>query len=536
MRRTNQNLYSLIVAATCMAPSVAMSAIRVTNVSRNNKSNAYQQVNTSRYQDVSATPQVAAATPQGVISTTPVVQPSTATQPETTIMDRCAAIYPNGEFAWARPTAGMGAGGAETCTAVVKMLALGAGDNGADAVVATVNLAAGDSIRCNIDEFPESSYSATNIEISVPADKEPTMDDVIQIMNQEQKQNAAIKIISTAVIGGLGGNAAGDNAPGTDSLLGGGKDKIQGTVIGALGGAALSAASIYSGKVAGDMIMSAGVNAAAGSVIGNIAASGDSVMRIDDCTYNGSPAKCLWGIVEESENMEGGAIAYLNKKNINDFKVCVEKESKQTCTTTRLTNVKVDGYTDKTLEEVFRDEFKQATGENYCYKDGQMVTSPCDANDDTYVKVTGQKITKTTPAVIVGVSDQAFGYKASDLNYIKQRYSKNTIHSRSGNGIVGEPIKDATIDNFKPVYLDADDGSMIDMDSKARLKGTLTGAGVGGAMGAFTAYQGAQSEIEQRWVSEVRAYKDSLQKVVCMTGNRFLSQYNDPVSIPPLSE
>ena len=77
---------------------------------------------------------------------------------------------------------------------------------------------------------------------------------------------------------------------------------------------------------------------------------------------------------------------------------------------------------------------------------------------------------------------------------------------------------------------------MIDMDSKARLKGTLTGAGVGGAMGAFTAYQGAQSEIEQRWVSEVRAYKDSLQKVVCMTGNRFLSQYNDPVSIPPLSE
>ena len=296
MKRTNQSFYCLTVMAACVAPSVAMSAIRVTNLSRNNKSSAYQQVNAARYPDTSAAPQVAAATPQGVVSTTPVIQPSPTTQPEPTIMDRCAAIYPNGEFAWARPTAGIGAGGAETCTSVVKLLALGAGDNGSDVVVATVNLAAGDSIRCNIDEFPESSYSATNIEISVPWDQEPTMDDVIQMMNQEQKQNAAIKIVSTAVIGALGGNIAGDNAPGTDSLLGGGKDKIQGTVIGALGGAALGTASVYSGKVAGDMIMSAGVNAAAGSVVGNLAASGDSVMRIDDCTYKGSPEKCLWGI------------------------------------------------------------------------------------------------------------------------------------------------------------------------------------------------------------------------------------------------
>jgi hypothetical protein len=77
---------------------------------------------------------------------------------------------------------------------------------------------------------------------------------------------------------------------------------------------------------------------------------------------------------------------------------------------------------------------------------------------------------------------------------------------------------------------------MIDMSNKARLKGTLTGAGIGGAAGAFTAYQGAQSEIDERWVSAVRAYKDSLQKFYCGTGTRFMSFYNDIVVVPKESQ
>ena len=55
-------------------------------------------------------------------------------------------------------------------------------------------------------------------------------------------------------------------------------------------------------------------------------------------------------------------------------------------------------------------------------------------------------------------------------------------------------------------------------------------------MGAFTAYQGAQNDIENRWVTAVREYNDSLQKVYCITGDRFLGYYNDDIYIPALNQ
>jgi len=86
--------------------------------------------------------------------------------------------------------------------------------------------------------------------------------------------------------------------------------------------------------------------------------------------------------------------------------------------------------------------------------------------------------------------------------------------------------------DFNPLRVDADDGSLIDFNNKARMKGTLTGAGVGAGLGALTGYQGAQNDVEQRWLSAVREYKDSLQKIYCATGKRFLGYYNDAVIIP----
>jgi hypothetical protein len=86
--------------------------------------------------------------------------------------------------------------------------------------------------------------------------------------------------------------------------------------------------------------------------------------------------------------------------------------------------------------------------------------------------------------------------------------------------------------NFVPMYQEAEDGGIIELENKARLKGTLTGAGVGAAAGAFTAYQGAQAEIDQRYTAAIREYKDSLQKFYCATGKRFLSFYNDSLVIP----
>ena len=109
---------------------------------------------------------------------------------------------------------------------------------------------------------------------------------------------------------------------------------------------------------------------------------------------------------------------------------------------------------------------------------------------------------------------------------------------RNANGDVidlGVDIKSGNV-IFEPITVDADDGGLIDLNNKARMKSTLVGAGAGAGLGAFTAYQGAQSEIEERLVSAIREYKDSLNTFYCITGKRLLSTYNDPVVIPVMPE
>ena len=284
--------------ALCLMPYTASAGIRVGNLSRNNAA-AYQQVNELRYGTQAAT----TANPIPVANTVQAVDAPTSNGPVD--MEKCSMIYPDGEFAMARPTLGRGMGGATTCTAVVEMRAIGAGPNGSDAILARANLAAGDAVECNISQFPDATYLPAAGEIEFPADAEPTIDDVIKIMNDEQKQNAGIKIAAGAILGGLGGNMAGANEPGSDGLLGGGKAKTQSTIIGALGGAALMAGNAYTGKVAGDTILSTGVNAAAGAVVGNIVATGDPVLRIEACTVDNKETKCLWVYVEEHCTVDG---------------------------------------------------------------------------------------------------------------------------------------------------------------------------------------------------------------------------------------
>ena len=81
-----------------------------------------------------------------------------------------------------------------------------------------------------------------------------------------------------------------------------------------------------------------------------------------------------------------------------------------------------------------------------------------------------------------------------------------------------------------------DDGGVVDFSNKARLGSTLKGAGVGGALGGFAGYQGAQSDIEDRFVQATREYNDSLEKFYCGTGRKFLSFYNDEVIIPQMKK
>ena len=543
MKYNRLSFLSVLVALGTM-PGVSDAAIRVGNVTRSN-AQGYQQVNEQRYQQV--TPDAQMAPVELPINVTnqqlaQQIQSGDANAPVTmSQLDSCKMIYPNGTFEWARPTIGMGAGGAPTCTSVVELRVIGQGLNGGDLVVARANLAAGDSFECNISNFPEMTLMTEAGNVEFPADKQPTVEDVKKIMDEEQKQNAALKIIGGVVLGGLAGNVAGKNEAGKDGILGGGKDKITSTVAGALSGAGLMAASTYSGKVAGDMILSTGVNAAAGAVMGNMAASGDSVMRIERCIVGGNETSCLWGYLEETDKMGKGEEAYVSTTNINDFKVCSEK-----CKSADLTSVVVDGYETTpnsktgaayTLLEILNEQFNKVT-DKYCLgQEGKMVeegNGGCqESNTIRYARLSSASyVIKRVPAMLTGVEDKGFGYKSSDWNDVKKLYGTNEIVGRGGNGDVTTLSAGANIENFKPMYRDAADGGIIDMSNKARLKGTLTGAGVGGAAGAFTAYQGAQSEIDERWVSAVREYKDSLQKFYCGTGTRFLSFYNDIAVIP----
>ena len=402
--------------------------------------------------------------------------------------------------------------------------------------------------------------------MSVPADHEPTMEEVIQVMNQEQKQNAGWKILGATLTFALAGNLAGDSAPGDESVMGFGKDKMVATGIAAAGGAALSAASVYSGKVAGDMIMSAGLNATAGSVMGNVAASaggGKDTLRIEKCegASDNDQFDCLWGWYEVTQTLDDKVTAYVNAKNINDFMVCKSDNGTEDCSKKKLANADVDwGITDEekqknptlTLREKQKEDWDQVADENkFCYgysKDSgpvrklkmkELNESACPDNEDLYIKLTKGflEVTRSTNAVVRIPSITQFN--ASDLrdwSAFKSKLKSSDIYKRSGGGKVGTLIAKADIENFRPMYLEASDGGIVDMDNKSRLGGTLAGAGVGGAMGAYSAYQGAQTEIEERWVAAVREYKDSLQNVVCMTGQRFLAQYNDPVTIPAMTE
>jgi len=543
MRNTKSILFYSLLAT--LVPCVAMAGIRVGNLSRSNAA-GYQQVNQARFQADQATQAAAetaaaAAVPQGGENGALVA----SSQTESGQMSRCSMIYPNGEFSWSRPTVGHGIGGASTCTAVVEMRAIGAGENGADLVVARANLAAGDSVRCNISDFSEMTWLPAAGEIEFPADNEPTMDDVITTMNREQKQNAGLKIAAGAVIGGLGGNMAGKNEPGKDGLLGGGKAKTNSTIIGALGGAALMAGNAYTGKVAGDVILSTGVNAAAGAVMGNIVANGDSVMRIEPCTVDEKDTTCLWGFVEKTKALENGEVAYVSATNINNFLVCKRDESdedREICSAANLTRAVVEEYenekskSDKQpmeLSDMLQESFGKVT-KRYCYSDNKMQeSSTCDK--DMYIKLkSAVYVTNRIAAMLVGVADKGSGWKRADWSDLKQRYSGAQIVGRAGSGTATNLPTKPDINDFRPAYLDASDGGVVDISNKARLKGTLTGAGVGAGMGAFVGYQGAQSDIEERWVTAVREYKDSLGKVYCATGTRFLSQYNDTIIIPAM--
>lgn len=569
--------YYLLSMLYALCSASADAAIRVGNASRNYAA-GYQQVNVQREQIAAAAAAAAApvATTQSADTETnlPVrvanrelaqklSRGETDSRVSIATLDSCAMVYPNGEFAWDSPTVGNGAGGASTCVAVVELRGYQMGLDGSDVVLARANLAAGDAVKCNISDFPEFSYTADAARVTFPADHEPTRADVVQVLNAEQKQNAGLRIAAGTVIGGLAGNAAGKNEIGSDSILGGGKHKTTGTIIGALSGAALMAGNAYSGKVAGDTILSTGVNAAAGSMIGNIAASGESVLRIEDCKIPDVPAstkkttaansdanadkkvtepqsknsKCLWGVIRKGTALSGKNAYY----NTGDETTLVCESDNTGCKQETLLNIELAAYPNKDIDTAAKEGFEKITADStkrfYLTEKNEMKNGISPDNGAIYARISNATVATGTqmPAMIADVNDKAFGYKRSDWAKLKTDLSGHTILGRTSSGAGYALDGEYSINDFYPMMVDASDGGIIDFGNKARLKGTLIGAGAGGALGAYAGYQGAQSDIENRWVTAVREYKDSLQKIYCATGKRFLGYYNDQIIIPTMT-
>ncbi len=458
----------------------------------------------------------------------------TATNTNITDLDACASIYANGTFAWDIPTGGLKSNSTKTesCVAVVEMRAIQGSE---DVLLATAKVAAGDSINCNISTFPSASYTVDAGAVTFPADKEPTIEDVQAAMDAEQRKNAGLKIAAGAIVGALGGNIAGSNDVGKSNLIGLDKGKLTGTAIGAASGALIMTGATHSGYVTGNVIQSAGLNAAAGGMIGNMVASGDSVLYIEKCN-DSKTGKCLWGIVEKKKMLSGNEKGYYNIEN-GYTAVCTDTD--KGCERVRIIGsaLELGKNNGSTVGDVARNREKikaSSDVKKFCLKDDTM-SKDC-SNDQFWIPVgtnwgrPGDRIA----ALVKDFDDSFFGKKLDDYYKWKDKNQSAIVYRRDAQGQANDaiPADEGTLENFYPLTQDASDGGIIDIDNKARMKSTLIGAGAGAGLGAFSAYQGAQDEIDQRWISAVQAYKDSLQKIYCATGKRFLASYNDIAIIP----
>ncbi len=463
--------------------------------------------------------------------------------------DRCASIYPGGVFDWTTPTAGTKSGGGATCVALVEMRSYKNPNSTAYTVLANDYVAAGDSVKCNIDYFRNLTLAGR--EFVYPADNPPTIADVESVMAQEQKSNAGFKILGAALVGGIGGNLLGKAELGNDSMLGLGADKLKTTAIGAGAAAALMTASTQSNDYkTGTVILSTGVNAAAGAVAGNLAATGDDVLKIADCPDTGAlnGKKCLYGVVERKNNStkyeaDEGYTWYYNLTNHN----MVECKNDGTfCNSISLSNVKFDGgkCDDKCgdikttncqtcLETQFTDSDKYTICDKKMVKKAEPVS--CKVKDSSeYIKIVkGTPAGRRVPAMIeFNEPDKLFGYKYADWSKLKtEKYSGAAVYN-----IRGDKDENLSAENFYPSLQSADDGAVVDFENRARTKSTLVGAGGGAALGAIAGAAGADSAITERWTTAVREYEDSLGNILCLTGDRFLAKYNDIAIIPAMKE
>lgn len=466
-------------------------------------------------------------------------------------MDACNAIYPGGTFDWTNPTTGMKSGSGATCSALIELRSYNGGAS--YTVLATGYVAAGDAMKCNIDEFP--NITATGREFTYPADEPPTVEDVEKVMAQENKSNAGFKILAAAVVGGLGGNLVGKG----DDGFGTNKDKLKTTAIGAASGAALMTAStqVNDYKV-GSAILSTGMNAAAGAVAGNVMASGEEVLQIDNCKIDGAEnEKCLYGTIATGNSTEvtsGDKTSYFYDHQTGNSYECTTNDQKTygSCRRIVLSNLKFHNITITQCDEKNADvsnecktQLKNLDGSktftlsapDTSLSAGGTLKVGTATNKGTYIKIESAKTAGARKGAMIKLADSTpnnvFGYKSEDWRKRNTDKSKLKLDNKLYD-LYGKEIPGADINNFAPAYKSASDGSVIDFNNAARAKSTMIGAGAGGALGALSGVSGANAAIQERYLTAVREYEDSLGNVACYTGNRYLSRYNDTIVVPAM--
>lgn len=556
------SLFALVLACATAMPVDA--AVKTKNSNRSYAS-GYQQVNAMRYQQEYMNTTASYATTASATANLPVAVDdqnlaNAILNNESTVnvseLEACSMIYPNGVFKWAIPESGVRKNPTSQCVAVVNLI-----DANTNAVLATTTLAAGDTMKCNVDSFPVSGMIADLRfgKIEVPADAMPTEEDVIAVMNEEQKQNAGLKIAAGAIIAGVAGNLLAPKEAGAKQgkiPLGTGATQLRDTAIAAAAGASIMAASTYSGKVAGDTIKSTAVNAASGMLVGNMLAGtngGDSIVATTKCTIGNSKAEydCIIGNIEqisdETNWQENNKVYLTSGENApilecdNGFKNCSHK------TGLRLLDIKVeaDNNTSFLLKDVLKNESdkrrrtvkytekKDDVNNNTESKEFEKYTSG--SADKFYfkivdgIKTTGKKTRAYAVFVNGALPKKAFGLQNDDIDFTKANF-----YYRNSDGTVGEKIADGndSTNRFTASSRDAEDGGLIDLSNEARAKGTIVGTAAGGALGGFAGYQGAKDEITERLLAAQREYEDSLTNFVCMTGARYLAPYNGYAEIP----
>lgn len=454
-------------------------------------------------------------------------------------LERCSMIDIRGVFKWGVPQSGQQQLSKPQCVAVVNLI-----DVNTNKVLATTTVAAGDMMKCNIDMFPESGYSNEISNVILPADEAPTEKDVEKVLNKEQKQNAGFKIAAAAIIGGIAGNMLAPKEPGNDKLMGTSKTQLLDTAIGAVTAGGVMAASSYAGKVAGDTIKSTAVNATAGMLVGNMGAGvagSDSVLAITKCTVEIEGTEIEKDCIIGRHSEKGTPLQsddtnhyFVNQTGTRFYRCSTDNKS---CTTIgRHIDVQLEAFSKKTLNDMETADFNTIEKNNvyYLYNNTQMQTDKIEDAPAYYRVSSMTPISHTKPAYAVfdSLPSKVFGYKVSDYDDKLAQIPHKFYYRYNDKKEVGDELKAGG--SFVPSERNAQDGDIIDLNNEARAKATLTGAAAGGALGGFAGYQGAQSEIAERWTTAVDEYRNSLLNFTCFTGERFLSFYNDMAQIPAM--